>query len=101
MDELARRIGLAVRGASARLELLFVDDGSADATPQRLAALCAADKDLESIRHTRSVVRSFGTAPSSAARSARIASFSSSSRALPMPPSPSSLSTSIACAPPQ
>jgi len=52
--ELARRVLAALRGTGARAELLFVDDGSRDATPDRIAKLRAADRDVKAIRFTRS-----------------------------------------------
>jgi dolichol-phosphate mannosyltransferase len=54
VDELARRVVAVVRGAGAGLELIFVDDGSVDATPQRIAALRARDPSVKCIRLTRS-----------------------------------------------
>jgi glycosyltransferase involved in cell wall biosynthesis len=53
IDELARRVREAWRAAGVRGELLFVDDGSRDATPARLAALRAGDPSVKSIRFTR------------------------------------------------
>jgi dolichol-phosphate mannosyltransferase len=44
----------AWQAAGVRGELLFVDDGSRDATPERLAALRAADPDVKVVRLTRS-----------------------------------------------
>lgn len=52
--ELARRVRAGWESAGVRGELLFVDDGSRDATPARLAALRAADADVKTIRFTRS-----------------------------------------------
>lgn len=54
VDELARRVRAAWEAAGVRGELLFVDDGSRDATPARIAALRAADPDVKTIRFTRS-----------------------------------------------
>jgi dolichol-phosphate mannosyltransferase len=52
--ELARRVREAWREAGVRGELLFVDDGSRDATPARISALRAGDPDVKAIRLTRS-----------------------------------------------
>ncbi len=54
IDELARRVRDALAGAGARYELLFVDDGSRDRTPERIAALRAVDPRVCTIRFTRS-----------------------------------------------
>jgi dolichol-phosphate mannosyltransferase len=54
VPELARRVREALRASGVRGELLFVDDGSRDATPARIAALRAADPDVKAIRLTRS-----------------------------------------------
>lgn len=52
--ELARRVRAAWAAAGVDGELLFVDDGSRDETPARIAALCAAHDDVASVRFTRS-----------------------------------------------
>jgi glycosyltransferase involved in cell wall biosynthesis len=52
--ELARRVFAALDAAGARGELLFVDDGSRDGTPARIAALRAADPRVAAIHFTRS-----------------------------------------------
>ena len=54
IDELARRIRAAAASAGVRYELIFVDDGSRDATPDKIAALCEADVQVKAIRLTRS-----------------------------------------------
>jgi dolichol-phosphate mannosyltransferase len=53
VDELTRRVREAMAGADARFELIFVDDGSRDGTPEKLAALRRADPAVKSIRFTR------------------------------------------------
>ena len=55
VEELARRIDEAMAGADAEYELIFVDDGSRDRTPERVAELHkAAPSRVRSIRFTRS-----------------------------------------------
>jgi dolichol-phosphate mannosyltransferase len=51
--ELARRVLRALAGSTARYELLFVDDGSRDQTPERIADLQAVDPRVCTIRFTR------------------------------------------------
>jgi dolichol-phosphate mannosyltransferase len=51
IDELAKRVSAALPGV--RLELLFVDDGSRDATPERIAALQQANPAVRTVRFTR------------------------------------------------
>jgi polyisoprenyl-phosphate glycosyltransferase len=53
IDELARRVRAAFAGTGVRHELLFVDDGSRDATPERIAALQRSDADVRTVRFTR------------------------------------------------
>lgn len=52
--ELARRTRDALTAIGARYEILFVDDGSRDATPERIRALRAGDAAIRCIRFTRS-----------------------------------------------
>lgn len=54
VEELARRVREAMEGCDARYELLFVDDGSRDSTPQKIEALCERDPAVKAIRFTRS-----------------------------------------------
>lgn len=54
IEELARRVRDALASADARCEILFVDDGSRDATAKRIAELRAADPAIKLIRFTRS-----------------------------------------------
>lgn len=54
VGELARRVRSALTEAGVRYEILFVDDGSRDATPERIAALQASDEAVRTIRFTRS-----------------------------------------------
>lgn len=54
VDEFARRTRTAAAGGDFRFELIFVDDGSTDTTPDRIAALAAEDPDVKTIRFTRS-----------------------------------------------
>jgi dolichol-phosphate mannosyltransferase len=51
--ELARRVREVMGGEGVRYELLFVDDGSHDATPATIAALQRDDPALRVIRFTR------------------------------------------------
>lgn len=53
VEEVARRARSAVTSADARCEILFVDDGSRDATPECIVALRAADPDVKLVRFTR------------------------------------------------
>ncbi len=50
--EMVRRVRAALEGI--RFELIFVDDGSRDATPERIEAERLADPRVKSIRFTRS-----------------------------------------------
>lgn len=54
VDELVRRIDEALSTQAVRHEIVFVDDGSRDRTPDRIAALHRADSTVKSIRFTRS-----------------------------------------------
>ena len=54
IDEFARRARAAAREANVRYEIIFVDDGSRDSTPERIQALRADDPAIKSIRLTRS-----------------------------------------------
>jgi dolichol-phosphate mannosyltransferase len=54
VDELVRRVTGVLRAQGTRYELLFVDDGSRDATPQHIAAAQQRDENLRTIRFTRS-----------------------------------------------
>lgn len=51
--ELVRRIHAALEPAGTRHEILFVDDGSQDETPERLAALSREDPHVRSLHFTR------------------------------------------------
>lgn len=53
IDELARRVQAACAEAGVRCEILFVDDGSTDGTPQKIEALCAAGAPVKTIRLSR------------------------------------------------
>ncbi len=53
VEELASRVRKTLEGVAARYELIFVDDGSADATTERIAALRECDAAVKSIRFTR------------------------------------------------
>jgi dolichol-phosphate mannosyltransferase len=53
VEELARRVRDVLTAAGARYELLFVDDGSRDRTPERIAELQARDPRVCAIRFTR------------------------------------------------
>jgi glycosyltransferase involved in cell wall biosynthesis len=54
VDEFARRVREALAPEGLGYEILFVDDGSTDRTPERIAELHAADPAVKSIRLTRS-----------------------------------------------
>jgi dolichol-phosphate mannosyltransferase len=54
VDEFARRARAAAERVGVRYEILFVDDGSRDATPERIARLRESDPDVKTIRFTRS-----------------------------------------------
>ncbi|HEX5066224.1 MAG TPA: glycosyltransferase family 2 protein [Myxococcota bacterium] len=53
VDELARRVREALHAKGTRYELIFVDDGSRDATPARILALQALYPGVRTIRFTR------------------------------------------------
>lgn len=53
VSELRRRVLAALEGDDARLELLFIDDGSRDATPRRISELHAEDERVKYVRFTR------------------------------------------------
>jgi dolichol-phosphate mannosyltransferase len=50
---LASRVVAAMEGVGAPFELLFVDDGSRDRTPELLRALAASDRRIRVVRFTR------------------------------------------------
>lgn len=54
VDELVRRLVRVFEDQQQAFELLLVDDGSTDATPERLAALAAADARIKTVHFTRS-----------------------------------------------
>jgi len=54
IDEFARRARAAAAEAGMRYEILFVDDGSRDGTPHRIAALRERDPGIKTLRLTRS-----------------------------------------------
>ena len=54
VDELAQRIDEALSAQAVRHEIVFVDDGSRDHTPDRIAALHRANSRVKSVRFTRS-----------------------------------------------
>ena len=53
VDALASRVLAAMEGVGASFEVLFVDDGSRDRTPELLRALAAADARIRVLRFTR------------------------------------------------
>jgi dolichol-phosphate mannosyltransferase len=54
VEELARRVREAMADTGARYELLFIDDGSRDGTPERIAELHQSDPTaVKGIRFTR------------------------------------------------
>lgn len=54
VDEFVRRAQAAAKEAGVRYEILFVDDGSSDATPERILALREQDEGVKTIRLSRS-----------------------------------------------
>jgi dolichol-phosphate mannosyltransferase len=54
IEELARRVRDVMTTQGVAHELLFVDDGSRDRTPERIEALCRSDPRVRTIRFTRS-----------------------------------------------
>lgn len=53
IEEFVRRAQAAARAGRFRCEILFVDDGSRDATPQVIARLRAQDPSIQTLRFTR------------------------------------------------
>ena len=53
VDELARRVRAAASTAGVGYELIFVDDGSVDATAERIEALRSGDDAVKTIRLSR------------------------------------------------
>jgi dolichol-phosphate mannosyltransferase len=53
VEEFARRADEAAQAAGVRYEILFIDDGSRDETPQRIADLRVNDPQVKTIRFTR------------------------------------------------
>ena len=53
IDELVARIRKTLNAANIRYEILFVDDGSRDGTPETIAAQGEADPTVKSIHFTR------------------------------------------------
>ncbi len=51
--ELADRVRAALQSAGVRHEILFVDDGSRDRTPERILELRAQDPGVKTVRFTR------------------------------------------------
>jgi glycosyltransferase involved in cell wall biosynthesis len=58
VEELARRVAAALDGLGRRFELVFVDDGSRDGTPQRILAARERDSRVRLVR----LRRNFGKA---------------------------------------
>ena len=54
VDELVRRVAAVMGELRARYELLVVDDGSRDGTPDRIAAAAMRNESVRTIRFTRS-----------------------------------------------
>jgi glycosyltransferase involved in cell wall biosynthesis len=54
IDELVKRVTVVMETLRVRYELLFVDDGSRDRTPERIAAAQEHDRNIRIIRFTRS-----------------------------------------------
>ncbi|MBW2273692.1 MAG: glycosyltransferase family 2 protein [Deltaproteobacteria bacterium] len=54
IEEFVRRSRAAAAQAELRYEIIFVDDGSSDATPERVAAEAKLDPAVKSVRFTRS-----------------------------------------------
>jgi len=53
VEALAGRVIATMEGVGAAFELLFVDDGSGDRTPELLRSLAAADRRVRVVRFTR------------------------------------------------
>jgi glycosyltransferase involved in cell wall biosynthesis len=53
VEALATRVLAAMEAVGASFELLFVDDGSSDATPERLRAIASRDARVRVVRFTR------------------------------------------------
>jgi dolichol-phosphate mannosyltransferase len=53
VERLVERVCAVMDGVGERYELLFVDDGSGDATPERLREACARNANVRAIRFTR------------------------------------------------
>ena len=53
VDEFVRRAREAAQKAGVRYEILFVDDGSSDATPEKILAQRAADEGVKTVRLSR------------------------------------------------
>ncbi len=54
VDELVRRLVAVFEEQRQTFELLLIDDGSQDATPERIAALATGDARIKTVRFTRS-----------------------------------------------
>jgi dolichol-phosphate mannosyltransferase len=53
VEQLATRTVAAMQSTQSRFEILFVDDGSSDSTPERLRILAARDRRIRVVRFTR------------------------------------------------